>query len=279
PMPDTLPPAEPAAATLARRHRAPAPTPPAWNAVLDTILAHRSIRHFLPRDLPPNTLETLIAAAQSAATSSNLQLWSVVAVREKARKSRLAHLAGAQGFIDQAPLMLVWLADLHRLETFAALRGQPVTGTLYLEEFMVGLIDAALAAQNTLLAAESLGLGGVYVGAIRNHPVAVARELALPPRVFAAFGMAIGWPDRAAGEDVKPRLPHTVVLHHETYRPAQDDAPIAAYNATLRAFQREQAMRPIDWTQQCIDRVRDAAALRERETMRDSLAALGFPLR
>ena len=278
-MPDTIPPATTAEASLARRHRAPAPPPPAWNAVLDTILAHRSIRHFLPRDLPPNTLETLIAAAQSAATSSNLQLWSVVAVREKARKSRLAQLAGQQDFIDRAPLMLVWLADLHRLETFAALRGQPVTGTLYLEEFMVGLIDAALAAQNTLLAAESLGLGGVYVGAIRNHPVEVARELALPPRVFAAFGMAIGWPDRAVGEDVKPRLPRAVVLHHETYRPAQDDAPIAGYNATLRAFQREQAMRPIDWTRQCIDRVRDAAALRGRETMRESLATLGFPLR
>ncbi len=278
-MPDTLPPAAAAEASLARRHRAPAPPAPAWNTVLETILAHRSIRHFLPRDLPPNTLETLIAAAQSAATSSNLQLWSVVAVREKARKSRLAQLAGQQDFIDQAPLLLVWLADLHRLESLAALRGQPVTGTLYLEEFMVGLIDAALAAQNTLLAAESLGLGGVYVGAIRNHPLEVAGELALPPRVFAAFGMAIGWPDRAAGEEVKPRLPREVVLHHETYRPAQDDTPIAGYNATMREFQREQAMRPIDWTQQCIDRVRDAAALRGRETMRDSLAALGFPLR
>ncbi len=276
-MPDTLPAA--AEASLARRHRSPAPPAPAWNTVLETILAHRSIRHFLPRDLPPNTLETLIAAAQSAATSSNLQLWSVVAVREKARKSRLAQLAGQQDFIDQAPLLLVWLADLHRLESLAALRGQPVTGTLYLEEFMVGLIDAALAAQNTLLAAESLGLGGVYVGAIRNHPLEVAGELALPPRVFAAFGMAIGWPDRAAGEEVKPRLPREVVLHHETYRPAQDDTPIAGYNATMREFQREQAMRPIDWTQQCIDRVRDAAALRGRETMRDSLAALGFPLR
>jgi nitroreductase len=278
-MPDTIPPASTAEASLARRHRAPAPTPPAWNAVLDTILAHRSIRHFLPRDLPPNTLETLIAAAQSAATSSNLQLWSVVAVREAARKSRLAELAGQQGFIAQAPLMLVWLADLHRLESLAARRGQPVTGTLHLEEFMVGLIDAALAAQNALLAAESLGLGGVYIGAIRNHPRAVARELALPPRVFATFGMAIGWPDRAAGEEVKPRLPQAVVLHHETYRPAQDDAPIAGYNATMRGFQAEQGMRPIDWTAQCIDRVRDAAALRGRDTMRQSLAALGFPLR
>ncbi len=278
-MPDSLLPAAAAEAALARRHRAAAAPPPAWNAVLDTILAHRSVRHFLPRALAEHTLETLVTAAQSAATSSNLQLWSVVAVQEPARKSRLAELAGQQGFISQAPLLLVWLADLHRLESFAAARGQPVTGTLYLEEFMVGIIDAALAAQNALLAAESLGLGGVYVGAMRNHPEQVARELGLPPRVFAVFGMVIGWPDPAAGADVKPRLPLDVVLHRETYRPAQADAPIAAYDATLRAFQREQAMRPIDWTEQCIDRVKDAAALRGREHMRASLAALGFPLR
>ena len=283
-MPDTIAQAGPqagelAAASLFRRHRASVAPPPAWNAVLETMLAHRSVRHFLPRALPDGMLEALISAAQSASSSSNLQLWSVVAVREKARKARLAHLAGQQGFIDQAPLLLVWLADLHRLEAFAAAAGQPVTGTLYTEEFIVGVVDAALAAQNALVAAESLGLGGVYIGAMRNHPEQVAAELGLPPRVFAVFGMAIGWPDPAAGSDVKPRLPVDVVLHREQYQGAADPAALATYNETLRGFQREQAMRPTDWTAQCIDRVKDEAALRGRERMRESLATLGFPLR
>ncbi|MDE2006789.1 MAG: NADPH-dependent oxidoreductase [Rhodospirillales bacterium] len=243
------------------------------------MLGHRSVRHFEDRALPEHALETLITAAQSASSSSNLQLWSVVAVREAARKTRLAELAGQQGFIVQAPLLLVWLADLHRLEAFAADAGDPVEGTQYLEEFIVGVVDAALAAQNALVAAESMGLGGVYVGAMRNHPERVAAELGLPARVFAVFGMAIGWPDPGSGSDVKPRLPLDVVLHRERYQgPAASDA-LAAYNATMRGFQREQAMRPIDWTAQCIDRVRDVPALRGRERMRDALAALGFPLR
>ena len=70
-----------AQALLMQRNREPGTQPPAqWNAVLETMLAHRSVRGFLPDALPDGTLELLVAAAQSASTSSNLQVWSVVAV-------------------------------------------------------------------------------------------------------------------------------------------------------------------------------------------------------
>ena len=141
------------------------------------------------------------------------------------------------------------------------------------------MVDAALAAQSALIAAESLGLGGVYIGAMRNHPEQVAAALHLPPHVFAVFGMAIGWPDPAKATGIKPRLPQSVVLHRETYEPEAKRAAIAGYDTTMREFQREQGMRPIDWTQQCIDRVKDAAALRGRDRMREALRNLGFELR
>ena len=85
-------------------------------------------------------------------------------------------------------------------------RQQTVEGTQYLEEFIVGVVDAALAAQSALIAAESLGLGGVYIGAMRNLPEQVAEALKLPPHAFAVFGMSIGWPDPAKATDIKPRL-------------------------------------------------------------------------
>ena len=211
--------AEPAAdahALLSQRNRDGALTAPGqWNQVLETILSHRSVRGFLPRRLPDNTLELLIAAAQSASTSSNLQFWSVVAVQEPERRSRLAELAGQQQFIRDAPLLLVWLADLSRLDRIAAERGARVEGTHYLEEFIVGVVDAALAAQSALIAAESLGLGAVYIGAMRNLPEQIAAELRLPPHVFAVFGMSIGYPDPARETGIKPRLPNSVVLHRE----------------------------------------------------------------
>jgi nitroreductase len=247
--------------------------------VLDTVLNHRSVRSFLPQKLPDGTLELLIAAAQSASTSSNLQFCSVVAVEETERKSRLADLAGQQQFIRDAPLLLVWLADLSRLDRIAAECGAAVDGTHYLEEFIVGVVDAALAAQSALIAAESLGLGAVYIGAMRNLPEQIAAELRLPPHVFAVFGMSIGYPDPTKETGIKPRLPQSVVLHREQYSAAPQHAAIDGYNATVRDFQREQGMKAIDWTQQCFNRVRDAEALRGRDRMREALGNLGFELR
>ncbi len=118
-------------------------------------------------------------------------------MQETERKSRLAELAGQQQFIRDAPLLLVWLADLSRLDRIAAEHQAQVDGTHYLEEFIVGVVDAALAAQSALIAAESLGLGAVYIGAMRNLPEQIAAELALPPHVFAVFGMSVGYPDPA----------------------------------------------------------------------------------
>jgi len=267
-------------ALLARRNRDNALPPPAqWNTVLETILNHRSVRGFLLDSLPDGALELLIAAAQSASTSSNLQLWSVVAVQDPTHKSHLATLAGEQQFIRDAPLLLVWLADLARIGGIAANRQQAVEGTHYLEEFIVGVVDAALAAQSALIAAESLGLGGVYIGAMRNLPEQVAAALKLPSHVFAVFGMAVGWPDPARASDIKPRLPQGVVLHRETYDAEAKREAIASYDSRMRQFQHEQGMPPVDWTQQCINRVKDAAALRGRDRMREALRNLGFELR
>lgn len=270
-MPDSL---------LWQRTRDGTVVPPVqWNDTLATILGHRSVRAFLPEQLPSGTLDLLIAAAQSASTSSNLQLWSVIAIEDPDHKARLSELAGQQGFIREAPLLLVWLADLARLSAIATRRQTPVEGVHYVEEFIVGVVDAALAAQSATIAAESLGLGCCYIGAMRNLPEQVAAELGLPPQVFAVFGLSVGYPDPARATGVKPRLPRGVVLHHERYGRDNQEPDITQYNATARAYQREQGMREQDWTQQSINRVKDKAALRGRDRMKEALGNLGFELR
>src|SRR3954451_23643747 len=102
--------------------------------------------------------------------------------------------------------------------------------------FLLSPIDATLAAQNAVVAAEALGLGTVYIGGIRNHPLDVAAELNLPPRVFPIFGLCVGWPDDAQATAVKPRLPQEAVLYHETYAMEQQDAAVAAYNQVMTTF-------------------------------------------
>lgn len=257
---------------------APAVEPPV-NAVLETMLGHRSVRAYLPDALAPGVLETLVAAAQSAPTSSNLQAWSVVAVEDPDRKGRLADLSNSQRFIRQAPLFLCWVADLSRLTRLGEAHQRKLEGLDYLESFMVALVDAALAAQNCVVAAESLGLGTVYVGALRHHPEKVAAELNLPPNAFAAFGLAVGHPDPAVPGAVKPRLPQSLVLHREQYGITDEGAAIAGYDKALGDFSQAVGMGQQDWTQRMISRVGTAAALSGRDRMKDALTALGFGLK
>jgi nitroreductase len=266
-------------AMIGARYRDGAVATVPWNEVLATILAHRSVRAYLPDPLPEGTLECLVAAAQSASTSSNLQTWSVVAVEDPARKARLAELASGQKHIVQCPLYLVWCVDLARLRMAAQERQVVLEGLDYLEPFIVGVVDAALAAQNASIAVESLGLGFVLIGAMRNHPEEVAAVLGLPPHVMALFGMCVGYPDPAVPTGVKPRLPQPAVLHREQYSAAEQSQAFVEYDRRIREFQREQRMAEIDWTQQATTRVRTVESLHGRDRIRQALEILGFALR
>ena len=250
-----------------------------WNTVLDTLLAHRSVRAYSDRPLPPGTLETIVAAAQSAPTSSNLQAWSVIAVEDRGRKARLASFAGNQKHVANAPLLLVFLADLTRLRAVSRQHGLPGEGLDFLELFVIGVADAAFAAQNAVVALESLGMGSCYIGAMRNQPEAVAAELGLPDGTFAVFGLTVGYPDPAVQTDVKPRLQQPVVLHHERYGATAAPEALAAYDTRVNAFQKKQHMTEIAWTQQAARRVRGVESLTGRDRLRAILQARGFPLR
>ncbi|PWB84187.1 MAG: NADPH-dependent oxidoreductase [Methylocystaceae bacterium] len=269
-----------AAAIRERYRREDSPIPAQWNETLDLILSHRSVRNYTSEKIPADALETIVAAAQSASTSSNLQVWSVVAVEDEARKNRLADLAGGQQHIRDAPLFLVWLADLARLENIGKDQGRDAAGLAFFEMFLTGAVDAALAAQNAVVALESLGYGSVYIGAIRNKPEEVAKELALPPNVFAVFGMAIGRPDPDVPTGVKPRLGQAAVLHREQYAwgDAQRDA-IQVYDEKYKTFQKDQNLPEQGWIRQALSRVRGPESLSGRDRLKEALKALGFALK
>ena len=277
-MPDHAP-APGAEARLAERYRAAAPPAGAWSPVIDSLLQHRSVRAYTPDPLPAGALEAMVAAAQSAATSSNLQTWSVIAIEDSARKDRLAELAGGQRHIRQAPMFLAWVADLSRAARLGDGAGRTLEALPYLEAFVVALVDAALAAQNAVAAAESLGLGTVYIGAMRNKPEAVAAELGLPPGAMVAFGLCVGYPDPAAPASVKPRLPQPVVLHRERYGTPDETTAIQGYDATLMAFQQEQAMSQQGWSDLVLSRLGSTKSLTGRDRLRAALDVLGLPLR
>ncbi len=250
--------------------------PDLMNPVLPVLLSHRSVRAYRDKPVPDGLLETIVAAGQSASTSSNLQLWSVVAIEDKARKERLSELCGGQKHIRDCPLFLVWLADGSRIARAAELQGVKAEGLDYVEAVMLAVVDAALAAQNAVVAMESQGLGIVYIGGIRNNMDKVAEELKLPPYVFPCFGMCVGWPSESVTAKVKPRLPQPAVLHRETYTVAQEAAPIAAYDATLTDFQERVGMKPVGWQPTIVRRMQTPEALTGRHRLRDIMEKMGF---
>ncbi len=264
--------------TAAARYGDPALTLALGNDVLGLQLRRRSVRRFGSRDVTDDELTALVAAAQSAPTSSNLQPWSVIAVRDPGRRNRLAALAGNQAFVARAPLFLVWVADLGRARRLARRAGREVAAADYLETTVIGLVDTALAAQNAVLAAESLGFGSVFVGAIRNRPEEVAAELNLPPHTLAVFGLAVGEPDPSEPAGVKPRLPQAAVLHQETYDAERADAHIAVYDERLSAYNQRFGLTG-NWSERVLTRLRGPESMAGRHLLRDILQRLGLPSR
>ncbi|HYQ40195.1 MAG TPA: NADPH-dependent oxidoreductase [Pseudomonas sp.] len=265
-----------------QRYRASdeAGAPLALDAVTATLLNHRSVRAYLDRPLPSGTLETLLGAAQSAATSSNLQVWSLLAVEDPERKARLATLAGDQAHIRQAPLFLVWLADFSRIQRRAEQQDVQLQALDYLDSVLMGGIDSALAAQNAVIAAESLGLGTVYIGALRNNLQAVIEELQLPPWVFPVFGLCVGYPDPDKPAAIKPRLPQSLVLHRETYAVhAQEAQLIDDYDRAIVGFFAEQGQGSPGWSRQALERLRSTDSLHGRDRLAGVIRAQGFAMR
>ena len=249
-----------------------------WNDTLALLLEHRSIRGYRTDALPAGTLETLIAAAQSAATSSNLQTWSVVAVMDPAKKKVLAELANNQKHIEQCPLFLVFLADVSRLDRLATAKGMTFEGLPYVETFLVAAIDAALAAQNAVIAAESLGLSTVYIGAMRNDVERVAEILELPKGAAGVFGLCVGYADPKAAAEVKPRLQQEAIVHIDRYVVPDESVQRAAYDAKLASFSSRNEMVHHSLTERVIARIAKTKALNGRDRLRAALAAIGFPL-
>lgn len=274
--PNALSPAD----ALALRYGAEAaPAHGPWNEHIALLLSHRSIRGYRPDALPVGTLETIVAAAQSAATSSNLQTWSVIAVTDPAKKAALAKLANNQKHIEQCPLFLVWVADLSRNQRLGAQEGVTLETMPYQETFLVAAIDAALAAQNATVAVESLGLSTVYIGALRNQPQEVAKVVGLPTGAFGVFGMCVGYASAEAANEVKPRLPQDVVLHREVYDASAEQEHRAAYDHLMAAFSARNEMAADTWTKRVIGRMGKIAAMSGRDKMVAALHAMGFPLR
>ncbi|MUG87746.1 oxygen-insensitive NADPH nitroreductase [Paenibacillus timonensis] len=246
------------------------------NETISRLMEHRSIRKYSDRPVGKELVEQIVSAGQMASSSSNVQAYSVIAVTDAGRRVKLAELCGQQSYVAECPVFLVWCADLSRLKRAAERHiSSQKTYEDTTENFIVATVDAALAAQNAAVAAESLGLGIVYIGGIRNRSEEVAELLGLPYLAYPVFGMCLGYPDQEPG--LRPRLPLPAVLHWNGYDTAGQDEQVAAYDEVMSKYLRERTGGAKDtaWSELMAEKLAQPARLH----MREFLAERGFELK
>ena len=187
---------------------------------LRQVLLRRTQRRFLARAVPDPLVRLLLAAAFSASSKSDFQQASVLWLRDPERRGRLAALFPDMPWIGSAPVFLIFLGDARRLTRIGEWRGHELdNGTM--EGFFNAAVDAALALQTCILAAETLGLGACPISVLRNRVDAVAALLDLPDQVFPVAGLCLGYPAQTGF--ISMRLPPDVTVHIDRY----DDARLA----------------------------------------------------
>jgi nitroreductase len=202
------------------------------NDILQLLRSHRSIRKYKSDPIDDNLLSSILNAARQAPTSSNVQAYSVIVVRDPAKKKTLAHLCGDQPWVESCPVFLAICPDLRRLERVCQLRKYKANDK-YIELFIVAVVDAALLAENILVAAEGSGLGVCMIGGIRNNPDDVCSLLKLPQKVFPLMGICLGYPDQDAM--IKPRFMPEMVIHHDEYSEANFEKLTKEYDQIILA--------------------------------------------
>jgi len=153
--------------------------------LFDAIAKRYSVRAFQDRPVDEPALQEILAAANAAPSAGNLQAFEIVVVREPGRRRQLAAAAYDQGFVAQAPVVLVFVTNPARNRKYG-----PRGAELYTIQ------DATVACAYAQLAATAHGLGTCWVGAF--DPAAVARVVSAAADGRPVAILPIGWPSEPA---------------------------------------------------------------------------------
>ncbi len=192
------------------------------NETLNALYARKSVRVFEDRPVPEEIRRQIRRAAFEAPTAGNQMLYTILDITDPALKARLAVTCDNQPFIACAPMVWVFVADCRRWPRMFELAGaEPRAagpGDLFL-----AMSDACIAAQNAVVAVESLGLGSCYIGDILENCEQHREMLNLPQGVVPACMLVFGYPTEAQKARKKPvRFEEQYIVHENRYRDLSD---------------------------------------------------------
>lgn len=215
------------------------------NDIIQSLHERKSVRVFAEQPISAADKREILLAAAAAPTAGNQQLYTILDITDQALKDSLAVSCDNQPFIAKAPMVLVFLADCQKwydaYMEFGCAPRKPAAGDL-----LLAVTDCAVAAQNAVVAAESLGIGSCYIGDIMERCEEHRSLLKLPPYVFPAAMLVFGYPTEGQKRREKPErcaLEH--IVHENGYRRMdrdelqamlQKNAPDGDFPAWIRAF-------------------------------------------
>ena len=221
------------------------------NPVLECLFNHKSIRKYKDQPIEDEKLNYIINAAQRAPTWCNGEQVSIIAIKDKERKTIFENLCWGQKHISECSVFLIFCADFYRVSLAFKKEGKNEEFKKYIAQFdpiLIGSHDVGIAIQNAVVAAESLGLGTVDIGAIRTKIKEVTKELNLPKYVIPMIGLCVGYPDDNPG--LKPRIPMKGVFFEEKYNTEKVKAGVDEYDEIFKKYlaERDSNSRDSNWS-------------------------------
>lgn len=203
------------------------------NQTIDNQLNHRTIRAFKDQPLTADQLQTLYAVASHTSTSMFMQQFSILHLTDPRLRHAVREISG-QPYVGANGDLLIFVVDLYRNQQIRHQMGND-DGRLHTTDiFMQAVEDTVLALQNTLVAAESMGLGGVILGSIKNDPARLVKVLKLPKMTMPLLGLQVGIPDQQP--QLKPRLPLDFIAFDNHYPTEFDVHDLADYDHDVHQY-------------------------------------------
>ena len=184
------------------------------NETTKKIQSHRSVRRYKPDAIPSDVLEDIFNCGIRSSTSGNMQSWSVILTEDPENKNHLYKLHWQQEMILQAPIVLTFCSDMHKMRRWVQ-QGQSRQSFDDFLGFMTGAIDAVIAAQSMAVAAESHGLGICYMGSTLWEADKISKALKLPEHVVPVTSMVMGYPNEEP--EKRDRMGLSAMVHREAY--------------------------------------------------------------
>lgn len=188
------------------------------NEVLKGLYERKSIRAFSDREITADEKSAILKAAVNAPTAGNQQLYTIIDVTDQGLKEKLVKSCDNQPFIASAKMVLIFCADMRKWYN-AFLDGGCEPRKLGVGDLMLAVSDTNIAAQNAVVAAESLGIGSCYIGDIMENAEIHREMLKLPKYVFPAAMLVFGFPTEQQISREKPkRCEMKHIVHENAYR-------------------------------------------------------------